>query len=91
VGLLKKYYGTPPLGLGVLPPIHHGRACLEPAEVSKCHLARGQHEVLIHWVGQLVVEASWMSLDEFRVTYPAFQLRDELCLPLFSSRLTNHD
>jgi hypothetical protein len=31
VGLLKKFHGATPSGPGVLPPVHHGRACLEPA------------------------------------------------------------
>jgi hypothetical protein len=30
VGLLKPFQGEPPLSPGVLPPIHHGCACLEP-------------------------------------------------------------
>jgi hypothetical protein len=29
VGLLKQYRGEPPAKAGELPPIHHGRACLE--------------------------------------------------------------
>jgi hypothetical protein len=80
VGLLKKYYGETPTGSGVLPPICHGRACLEPAEVSKCRVAHGHREVLVCWIGQSAAEATWMLFDEFRVTYPAFQLRDDLCL-----------
>jgi hypothetical protein len=65
VGLLKKYYGQPPERSGVLPPIRHGRACLEPVEVSRCRLARGREEVLIHWVGQSAADASWVALEEF--------------------------
>jgi hypothetical protein len=80
VGLLKKYCGAPPSSLGVLPPIRHGCTCLEPAEVSKCRLASGRHEVLVRWEGQPAAEASWMALEEFRSTYPSFRLGDELCL-----------
>jgi hypothetical protein len=32
--LLKKYHGPTPEGPGILPPIRHGRACLEPAEAA---------------------------------------------------------
>jgi hypothetical protein len=72
VGLLKKYCGAPLTGPGVLPPILHGRVCLELAEVSKCRTARGRREVLVRWTVQPAVEATWMSFDEFHVTYPAF-------------------
>jgi hypothetical protein len=80
VGLLKKYYGQPPEGPGVLPPIRHGRACLEPAKVTHCKLARGREEVLVRWVGQSATDASWVALDEFWKTYRALQLQDELIL-----------
>jgi hypothetical protein len=35
VSLLKKFNGTPPTAPSPLPPIHHGRACLEPEVVLK--------------------------------------------------------
>jgi hypothetical protein len=47
VGLLKKYHGPTREGPGILPPIRHGRACLEPAEVTWCRRARGREEVLV--------------------------------------------
>jgi hypothetical protein len=65
---------------GILPPIRHGRACLELAEVTRCRLAHGREEVLVHWNGQSAVDASWVPLDEFRMTYPSFQLVDKLIL-----------
>jgi hypothetical protein len=52
VGLLKKYCGEEPAGPGALPPIQHGRGCLEPEEVTKSRLARERTEVLVHWAGQ---------------------------------------
>jgi hypothetical protein len=78
VGLLKKFHGETPSGPGVLPPIRHGRACLEPVEVIKSRLARGRHELLVKWTGP--VDASWMDFHEFHRTYPAFQLADDLIL-----------
>jgi hypothetical protein len=32
VGLLKKYYGQEPTGMGILPPIRHGRACADQSK-----------------------------------------------------------
>jgi hypothetical protein len=78
VGMLKRYRGDPPAAPVPLPPIRHGRACLEPEMVFKSRLARGRHELLVQWKGQAAADASWMALDEFRSLFPAFQLEDEL-------------
>jgi hypothetical protein len=80
VGLLKTHCGDPPTKLPGLPPVHHGRACLAPAEVVKSRVARGQQEVLVKWKGLTAAEATWMTVDEFRLVYPSFQLEDELLL-----------
>jgi hypothetical protein len=76
--MLKWYRGDPPAAPVPLPPIHHGRACLEPEMVFKSRLARGRHELLVQWKGQAAADSSWMALDEFRSLFPAFQLEDEL-------------
>jgi hypothetical protein len=47
VQLLKKFHGETPTGPRVLPPIHHGHACLEPTEVIKSRLVRSRHELLV--------------------------------------------
>jgi hypothetical protein len=78
VGLSKKYCGPDPAGPGTLPPIRHGHVCLESAEVTKSHLARGRTEVLVSWVGQPAANASWVDMAEFQQLYPAFKLADEL-------------
>jgi hypothetical protein len=78
VGLLKPFHGDPPAVPAALPPLRHGRACLKPAAVLKCRLARGQQEVLVQWQGKPPVETSWMLLDDFRHAYLGFQLADEL-------------
>jgi hypothetical protein len=49
-----------------LPPIRHGRVCLEPAQAIKCRLARGRQEILVRWNNQDAAEASWIDLEEFR-------------------------
>jgi hypothetical protein len=78
VGMLKRYRGDPPATPVPLPPIRHGRACLEPEMVFKSRLVRERHELLVQWKGQAAADASWMALDEFRSLFPAFQLEDEL-------------
>jgi hypothetical protein len=72
IGLLKKFNGTPPTAPPPLPPVHHGRACLEPAVVRKGRLARGEHELLVQWKGHPAAEASWMKVAEFKECYPLF-------------------
>jgi hypothetical protein len=80
VGLLKRFYSAMPSGPRVLPLVHHGRACLEPAKVIKSRLARGHHELLIRWTGQTAADAAWMDFNDFWCTYLSFQLADELIL-----------
>jgi hypothetical protein len=63
VGHLKKFTGNPPVGPGMLPPIHHGRACLEPEVVLKSQLAQGRHELLVQWKGHSATDANWFDLE----------------------------
>jgi hypothetical protein len=60
VGLLKKFHGDAPIAPGWLPPICHGRACLEQATATKSHLARENIELLVTWKGRANANASWM-------------------------------
>jgi hypothetical protein len=78
IGLLKKYNGDPPLGPGVLPSIRHGCACPVPGPVIRGCLARGHHELLMHWIGQDSSDTTWKDLEEFQRLYPTFKLQDEL-------------
>jgi hypothetical protein len=48
VGLLKPYHGT----------TSNGRAIPQPAQVIKERLARGVHELLVHWIGQAAADAT---------------------------------
>jgi hypothetical protein len=61
-----------------LPPLRHGCTCLEPLSIVQSRLAHGKHNVLVQWKGLLVIESSWVLLDEFMQLYPSFQLEDEL-------------
>jgi hypothetical protein len=72
VGLLKPFRGELPLAPGVLPPIRHDRACIEPLAAEKNKIACGKLEVLVQWKGLAAAEASWMPLEEFRKLYPSF-------------------
>jgi hypothetical protein len=78
VGLLKKFHREPPQAIPELPPLHHGRVCMEPEHMLKCCLARGQRELLVRWKGANTADTTWMPLDEFCHVYPTFQLEDEL-------------
>jgi len=80
VGLLKPFHGTPPGAPPPLPPVQNGRACSQPARVLRGRLARGRYEVLVQWLDQDPASSSWVSLEDFRRTYPDFQLEDKLLL-----------
>jgi hypothetical protein len=80
VGVLKKFIGAPPASPPALPAIHNGAVIQEPIRVEQARLARGVHQVLVHWRGEPTESASWEDLDEFRSKYPDFQLEDELDL-----------
>jgi len=80
VSTLKKFVGTPPVVPPPLPDIHHGVVVPEPEQVQQARLARGVHQVLVHWCGEPASSAIWEDLDDFRDKYPAFQLEDELDL-----------
>jgi hypothetical protein len=80
VGVLKKFIGAPPASPPALPAIHNGAVIQEPLRVEQARLARGVHQVLVHWRREPTEFASWEDLDEFRSKYPDFQLEDELGL-----------
>jgi len=52
VGLLKKFVGTPSAIPPALPPMHHGATQPVPERASRTRLARGVHQVLVHWQGE---------------------------------------
>jgi hypothetical protein len=60
--------------------IHNGVVILEPLRVEQACLAHGVRQVLVRWRGEPAESASSEDLDEFRIMYPDFQLKDELGL-----------
>jgi hypothetical protein len=72
VGMLKPFQGERPSSSGALPPIHHGRACLELLAVTKGRVAHGKLKVLVQWRNMAVVDTSWVTLEEFHTLYLAF-------------------
>jgi hypothetical protein len=63
-----------------LPDIKHGSVVPAPDRVTQARLARGVRQVLVYWRGEPASSATWEDLDEFRATYPDFQLEDDLDL-----------
>jgi hypothetical protein len=78
VGLLKQFVGTPPSAPPALPQIYNGAAVPEPEHVLRSRLARGVHQLLVHWKGVTTTSATWEDADSFINRYPGFQLEDEL-------------
>jgi hypothetical protein len=72
VGMLKPFQGEQPSSSGALPPIHHGRACLELLAVTKGRVAHDKLKVLVQWRNMAAVDTSWVTLEEFRALYLAF-------------------
>ncbi|WVZ84774.1 LOW QUALITY PROTEIN: hypothetical protein U9M48_031764 [Paspalum notatum var. saurae] len=62
VGLLKPYTSLEPMAPSSLPPIRHGRVCPVPQQVLRGRLARSIPELLVHWQGQPVADASCVPL-----------------------------
>jgi len=41
-------------------------------------VVRGHWEICVSWVGRAPADTTWEQLDEFKATYPDFQLEDKL-------------
>jgi len=57
VGLLKPFRGDPPSSTPALPPIPHGRVCVQPERMLHSRLARDRLELLVQWKGRLYADA----------------------------------
>ena len=48
------------------------------SQVVRARLNRGRWELLVHWDGRSVADATWEPVADFKERYPTFQLADEL-------------
>jgi hypothetical protein len=78
VGILKKFVGAPPAEPTVLSATLNGAAVSAPARVLAGRLARGVKQVLVQWQDEPVTSATWEDFDDFKASFPTFQLEDEL-------------
>jgi hypothetical protein len=78
VGVLKKFVGAPPAVPPVLPATLNGAVVSAPARVLAGRLARGVQQVLVQWQGEPESSATWEDFDDFKASFPTFQLEDEL-------------
>jgi hypothetical protein len=78
VGVLKKFVGAPPGEPPSLPATLNGAAVSAPDRVLAGRLARGVRQVLVQWQGEPAASATWEDFDDFRASFPTFQLEDEL-------------
>ena len=78
VVFLKKYHGTAPTDIVPLPTVVHGHAVPEPGHIVRTRLNHGVWELLVQWLSQSPAASTWELLNDFKATYPKFQLEDEL-------------
>jgi hypothetical protein len=78
VGVLKKFVGAPPTEPPALSATLNGAAVSTPSRVLAGRLACGIKQVLVQWHGEPVASATWEDFEDFRASFLAFQLEDEL-------------
>jgi len=78
VVFLKKYSGDAPEHIVPLPVIVHGRAVSSPQTVLRARPSRTSWDLLVQWSGQPAVNATWEPLEQFKESFPDFQLEDKL-------------
>jgi hypothetical protein len=72
-----------------LPLMEQGRLLPVPQQVLHAYLRRDVWHILIHWIGRSSEEATWKPLEQFKASYPAVQLEDELFLEVGRDVMTN--
>ena len=78
VVFLKKYTGDSPTTTVPLPPIVHGRVVPAPAAVLRARPSSTSWDLLVQWQGQSNADATWEPLEQFKESFPDFQLEDKL-------------
>jgi hypothetical protein len=78
VEFLRRFEGTAPTEVPPLPPIVHGRVVLQPAQVLCARPTEASWELLVRWADRSAAEATWEALEQFKESYPEFQLEDKL-------------
>ena len=74
VGVLKPFFGEPPVAAPPLPQLCNGRVVPQPEKVIKSRLNRGCRELLVQWQGTTAADANWVPLEEFQREHPTYQL-----------------
>lgn len=74
VSQLKKNIGSHCVSLSSLPPVDsQGLLKPEPQAILDCQVSKFGHlsitEVLVHWMGQEVEDATWERLDEMQLQF----------------------
>ncbi|OIT02578.1 putative mitochondrial protein, partial [Nicotiana attenuata] len=77
VSLLKAFKGAAPTVPPSLPPLADGRVVPMPCSVLRACLNRGTWELLVHWCGFDLSDATWEDAEHFRNAYPDFKLEDK--------------
>ena len=75
---LKKYTGDSPTTTVPLLPIIHGRAVPAPAAVLRARPSSTLWDLLVQCQGHSDADATWEPLEQFKESYPYFQLEDKL-------------
>lgn len=78
VGVLKPFHGTAPSSSPPLPPLENGRLLHTPEHVLHAAIRCGVWHVLVQWGGTANEDATWEPVQQFRDSYPSYQLEDEL-------------
>jgi len=74
VVFLKKFHGNTPADIVPLPTVVHGHAVPVPSHNARASLNHGVWEVLVQWLGRSPAHSTWELLEDFKATYPKFQL-----------------
>uniref|UniRef100_A0A0A9DJQ9 Chromo domain-containing protein n=1 Tax=Arundo donax TaxID=35708 RepID=A0A0A9DJQ9_ARUDO len=60
--------------------MENGRLLPVPERVLRARLRRGVWHLLVQWAGLDTDNATWEPVEQFRQSYPDYQLEDELFL-----------